>query len=149
MWNKDKSLALSAFCVRLFAAIGVVLCVGAPWWTKWLCAWRSEYLAGKSGLLLVSVYAGAVFAFGALYALHRLLGAIANGDIFVEGNVQNLRALSWLCIAEGLVCLASALYYLPFLLIAVMAAFLGLILRVVKNVFSEAVRIKTENDFTI
>ena len=30
-----------------------------------------------------------------------------------------------------------------------MAAFLGLILRVVKNVFSEAVRIKTENDFTI
>ena len=43
----------------------------------------------------------------------------------------------------------SALYYMPFLIVSAAAAFVGLILRVVKNVFAEAVRLKDENDYTI
>lgn len=64
-------------------------------------------------------------------------------------NVSILRLLSWCCIAAGLVCLFSALYYMPFLIVSAAAAFVGLILRVVKNVFAEAVRLKDENDYTI
>jgi hypothetical protein len=36
-----------------------------------------------------------------------------------------------------------------FLLLSIMAGFLGLILRVVKNVFEAAVELKAENDYTI
>ena len=38
---------------------------------------------------------------------------------------------------------------MPFLIVSAAAAFVGLILRVVKNVFAEAVRLKDENDYTI
>jgi len=41
------------------------------------------------------------------------------------------------------------LLLLPFLLLAAGSGFMGLILRVVKNVFAEAIFIKEENDFTI
>ncbi|MEG1699455.1 MAG: DUF2975 domain-containing protein [Oscillospiraceae bacterium] len=149
MWNNDKSLALSKFCVRLFAAIGVGLCVGMPWLASFICNIRGAYMEGKYALLLISVYSGAVFAFGALYGLYRLLDNIGKGAAFVQVNIKYLRSISWCCIGGGLICFASAFYYLPFLLISVMAVFVGLILRVVKNVFTDAVRIKDENDFTI
>ena len=44
---------------------------------------------------------------------------------------------------------ADAVFSLIFLLVAAAAAFVGLILRVVKNVFEQAVTLKDENDFTI
>ena len=74
---------------------------------------------------------------------------ISEGEVFIPENVSILRLLSWCCIAAGLVCLFSALYYMPFLIVSAAAAFVGLILRVVKNVFAEAVRLKDENDYTI
>ena len=40
-------------------------------------------------------------------------------------------------------------YYLPFLLVAVTAAFMMLIVRVVKNVFQQAIEMKSELDLTI
>ena len=85
----------------------------------------------------------------ALYGLWRLLRNISEGEVFIPENVSILRLLSWCCIAAGLVCLFSALYYMPFLIVSAAAAFVGLILRVVKNVFAEAVRLKDENDYTI
>ena len=130
-WNKDKSVKLSKFCVCLFMLILAGVCIGAPW------------------LFLVSTYTAAVPAAAALYGLWRLLRNISEGEVFIPENVSILRLLSWCCIAAGLVCLFSALYYMPFLIVSAAAAFVGLILRVVKNVFAEAVRLKDENDYTI
>jgi hypothetical protein len=39
--------------------------------------------------------------------------------------------------------------YVPFLFVAMSAAFMGLFLRIVKNVMQSAVIIKTENELTI
>ena len=54
-----------------------------------------------------------------------------------------------MCFAVAAVCLASSLYYQLFLLVAACAAFMGLLLRVIKNVFVRARELKEENDFTI
>ena len=54
--------------------------------------------------------------------------------------------------AYALVAFATALsgvQYLPFFCAAVAAAFMGLMLRVVKNVMENAVELKTENELTI
>ena len=55
-----------------------------------------------------------------------------------------------------LCCFAASLIFIYFgfiryfaLFIVVAAAFFGLILRVVKNVFEQAIEIREENDFTI
>lgn len=148
-WTKDKSLALSRFCVWLFSALLAGLCASAPWLFGWLVTWKGGPLAGRAWPLCVSLWAVAVPAGLALYSLHVLLSNIAQESVFVDENVCQLRRISWCCIGAGLIFLASAAYYMPFLLLSAAAAFVGLILRVVKNVFAEAVRLKAENDYTI
>lgn len=149
MWNKDKSLQLSKFCVYLFMVIFAGLCVGAPWLFDRLITLRAAQLAGTQPFFLASTYTAAVPAALALWCLRLLLRNIGEEAVFVPENVSYLRTLSWCCIAAGGICFVSSLYYTPFLLIAAAAAFLGLILRVVKNVFAKAVEIKMENDYTI
>lgn len=149
MWNKDKSIALSIFCVRLFVCIMIGVWISAPWLFSALIAWRGSYLVGALPYFLTTTYLASVPAVAAFWHLYGLLRDISSSVVFTAQNVARLRVLSWCCIAAGLICLASALYYLPFLLLAVAAAFIGLILRVVKNVFEQAVALKNENDFTI
>lgn len=149
MWNKDKSISLSIFCVRLFAVIMVAVWFTAPALFGALIRARGAYLTGTLPYFLASCYTASVPAAVALWQLHGLLADIALGQVFTEKNVSRLRVLSWCCIGAGLICLASALYYLPFGALAVAGAFMGLILRVVKNVIEQAVALKNENDFTI
>lgn len=82
-----------------------------------------------------------------LFSLDRLLANIRKKDVFINRNVKHLRVISWCSFAVSVILFISGVYYLLFLLIAVAAAFFGLILRVVKNVIEQAVAIKNENDF--
>lgn len=148
-WNRDKSVRLSKFCVGLFMVLLAGLCVFAPWIFRRLVALRGPYLTGALPYFLFSTYTAAVPAAAALVDLRRLLYNISAAAVFIDANVAILRRLSWYCIAAGVICLVSTLYYMPFLVLAAAAAFVGLILRVVKNVFAEAVRLKDENDYTI
>ena len=84
-----------------------------------------------------------------LWRLHLLLASIGRGDVFCAQNARSLRIISWCCIAAGLVYLAGGAWDAYLLILAAAAGFVGLILRVLKNVFEEAVRIKEENDYTI
>lgn len=153
MWNEDKSLRLSKVCVWVFLALVIAICAGTPWL---LHAIGNQPMMGGMRILdafwrLIGVeYAAAAVACAALYKLHKLLSNIGKERVFVDENVAVLRALSWHCIAAGLIFAAGALVCWPlFWLIAAVCAFAGLILRVMKNVFAEAVRLKDENDFTI
>ena len=49
----------------------------------------------------------------------------------------------------AVITLVSGVCYIPYLFIAVAAAFVGLMLRVVKNVMQNAVFINEENELTI
>lgn len=147
-WNQNKSMQLSKICIYLFMVILAAVCVLAPRLFGTLLELRGESMA-KLPLFLITVYTAAVPAAAALWDLRRLLGNISRGDVFLACNVALLRRLSWYCIAAGLIFFASGFFYLPFFLLSIAAAFVGLILRVVKNVFSEAVALKDENDYTI
>jgi hypothetical protein len=103
------------------------------------------------GYLIVGLYyACCVPAVAALLLLDRLLSNITKGKVFTEENVKALRAISWCCFAEAVILVIAALYFAPILFaVAIVTAFFGLILRVVKNVIDAAVALKAENDFTI
>lgn len=151
-WSNDKSLWLSKFCTRLFAMLLAVIVCGAPFF---LAANRSMklllgYTIGDVLWYLAAAAAGAAACAGvALYRLSRLLHAIGKGDVFSTENVAHLRALSWCCLVAGLFFLSSCWYAPTCTILAAAAAFVGLILRVVKNVFAQAVALKHENDLTI
>jgi hypothetical protein len=99
--------------------------------------------------LLALIYACAVPGLTALFSLDRLLANIKARNVFIEKNVKHLRVISWCSFIVSAILFVFGFYYLLFLLMAVAAAFFGLILRVVKNVIEQAVAIKNENDFTI
>ncbi|MDY3617441.1 DUF2975 domain-containing protein [Agathobaculum sp.] len=148
-WTKGKSLTLSRVCVVLFFLALVAVCCAAPGALRWRLATNGGRSIGKLPYYLTSLYCCAPFAAAVLWKLHRLLGNIGREAVFVPENVRCLRALSWLCIGAGIVLFISGFYDFLFFVLSACAAFMGLILRVVKNVIAEAVALKNENDFTI
>jgi hypothetical protein len=101
------------------------------------------------GYAMPIIYLCCAIALIALVSLDQLLFNIKNGIVFEARNVHILRRISWCCLIAALVLLVGSFFSLVFLLLSVMAGFMGLILRVVKNVFQAAVDLKAENDFTI
>jgi len=89
-------------------------------------------------------------AFGALWSLDRLLCAVRHEQVFTTGNVRYLRIISWCCFAAGAILLAASFFInINLIILAVLAAFFGIVIRVVKNLFAAAVALKDENDYTI
>ncbi len=98
---------------------------------------------------LIILYVLLIPAFAADVFLFMLLGNIRKNLIFTQKSVLYLRIISWCCIAAGAILFALGFYYFMVFLISFAAVFIGVILRVVKNVIEEATEIKSENDFTI
>lgn len=148
MWNKSKSILLSIFCTRLFMLLVVaVVCFASPiihWYFS-----RTPNMEEVYPTFQAIVYVCAVPAMLLLVLLDRLLRNIRRQVVFVKQNITLLRAISWSCIAVGLATCAAGFFYVSFFLVAIAAAFCGLIVRVVKNVFEQAMELKAENDYTI
>lgn len=149
-WSSKNSIWLSRLCVVLFGVSALAILASAPWLVEALVAFSRVPLENRVGsLLLVTLYAGGVPALYILWQLWRLLENIQGGRVFIPRNVGLLRRISWGCAAGAVICLASGLYYLPFLVIAACGAFMALIVRVVKNVFQQAVLLQEDADYTI
>lgn len=148
-WSRSNSIILSRVCIGLFAAAGIVCAVGAPFAISGIVSRRGMEIQIGSVYFMASFYSLLLPAFAALICLYTLLSNISKGEIFIAGNIKCLRWISWACyLAAGISCL-SVFYYRPFIILAAGAGFMGLILRVVKNVFAEAVYMKQEQDYTI
>ena len=82
--------------------------------------------------------------------LVKLLLLVKQHLVFTDKAVSCLRTISWCCFIEVPLCLLTTRVFFPaHLAAAFVAGFLGLVLRVVKNVIEEATALKAENDFTI
>ena len=92
-----------------------------------------------------------VMALWMLYNLYMFLARIEKGDVFTSDNVLALRRISWCCTWAAALCLpVGAVLGLPFIFaIGVAAAFMALIVRVIKNAFAQAVKMKDELDYTV
>lgn len=154
MWNKDKSLLLSRIAVGVFMIIAALWIVAAPTLTKLFLDFSRASMHGMTRqqtllCFLATQYLSLPVAGVLLWNLHRLLQRIGHGEVFVQNNARALRRISWCCILEAVICVVSCAYYIPFFFVAIAAGFVGLIVRVIKNVFAEAIALKDENDFTI
>lgn len=155
MWNRKHSVVLSiVVCFAFVAVLTAALFVG-PWFIKfWFTVYRGwsvdgEAMQNMSLLFSCCFYPCALFAYITLYSLLKLLFNIKKEEIFVERNVKYLRRISWCCFAVAFITFIGGIFYVPFLLVSAPAAFVGLMLRVVKNVMQNAVEISQENELTI
>jgi hypothetical protein len=148
-WDREKSIILSKICIWIFAVIGLVCVFLAPAYAPGLVIRRGMEAAEGRKCFLLSFYLLYVPVCLVLVELYRLLQNMARGKVFVSENVRLLRVISWACFLAALICLISVSYYIPFLILTAACAFMGLIIRVVKNVFSAAIELKEENDLTV
>lgn len=95
------------------------------------------------------IYFSAGPAFAAAGAIYKLLANIKKGNVFTVKNVSYIRFVSWCCFIETLIYLILGFTRFGAFIIAFGAAFIWMILRVVKNVLDEATEIKSENEYTI
>ena len=149
MWSGKKSISLSKFCVLAFAVLLIGTVISAPWLVRWLLDFSRADLAGKEIFFLSTIYSGSIPATVLLFSLYRLLSHIELENVFIMANVEYLRRISWSSFAGAIICFASTPYYLPWIFVAVAAAIMGLIVRVVKNVIAQAVELKNESELTI
>jgi len=149
MWNDSKSLTLSKICVILFMALLLACIILAPRMVARLMQMSAMAYNAGSGLFLKTIYIGAIPAAALLVFLFMLLHRIGEGQVFIRENTAYMRFISWCCFAGAAICIASAFYYIPWAAIGVSGAFMGLIVRVVKNVVAKAVSLQDDADLTV
>lgn len=153
MWNKTKSLLLSRLMTVSMTGVIIILCFFVPAICRWYTDFSDTFsLLGKGTFypaMLVCSYLCFGMALWALYSLYILLNNINKDEVFIEKNTKCLRAISWACIFAGLIFTIFGLWCLIAILPAVFCFMIGIVIRVLKNVFEKAVEIKSENDFTI
>ena len=147
--SKNASVSLSLVCCGIgflgLAALAVVFTILLVRGDEFLFGpgTARTWMALRYFLLLIPV--GVADGF-----LVKLLLLVKNHQVFTDRAVSSLRTISWCCFMEAALCLLTVRVFFPaHLAAAFVAGFLGLVLRVVKNVIEEAVALKAENDFTI
>jgi len=150
VWSRDRSVMLSVVATRLIFALAIALAIGLPYlMDSGFFSNRALIESAALRWLMPIYYSFLVPALTALFSLDRLLFAIRHEHVFTTGNVRYLRIITWCCFAAGIILLISSLTSIVFFVLAILAAFFGVILRVVKNLFAAAVALQDESDFTI
>lgn len=136
MWNHSKSLLLTTVWVRLALLLWIGIALVLPF-------------LKLSSAVLVLFYLIFLPVLLALYGLERLLRNIQQGQVFIRANIAQLRLVSWACFFAAVFLLVGGCLWPVLVLAAGGIGFLGLFVRVIKNMLTEAVLLKEENDFTI
>ena len=146
-WTSANSLRLS----RILTIAVLVLAVGILFLIPVITQWYDD-VSGREPImpmLTVCLYISDIFAVLALWELNTLLANISKQELFTERNTKCVRVISWCCFGLAAVFAVLSFWRLLALLVAVIAAFVGLILRVVKNMLATATELREENDYTI
>lgn len=148
MKKENRSIKLTSILIKT----AIVLCVGALFAMPYAAEIYQQVSFMSDDVtvpLLITFYSCAAVGFVILFVLDRLVENIRKGEVFEEKNIRLLRILSYCCFVIALITLIFAQLRIIVFVITFAAAFIGLILRVIKNCFEEAVRLREENDYTI
>ena len=146
--SNSLSAKFSLWCSRALAAVIGVLCFTIYLVVRWYAAFRGlPWQVGAA--IMAGFYACVPAVLYALRCIDRLLCNILENRVFITDNVRFIRRIRWCCALVSLVCLVTGFLYQPLLFLAVIMAFLALMVSVVKNVIAAAVELREENDLTI
>ena len=151
-WTNKCSIMLSrVLTVVLTAAIASGL-VFIPRITDWYCGITvgHGFIDGDFRLpMTVILYVTTVLGLAAAVSLYILLDGISKEQVFTAKNTRCLRVISRACLLAAAAFAVLGLWRFIFLAFAFLGAFLGIVMRVLKNVFAAAVELKEENDYTV
>lgn len=146
--SSGKSVILSIILSVLFMVILVAGLVLAPSIVYSLDGVKNIPDSGIPFVIAMSYLALCVMI-AADAMLIILLARVRRRLVFTSFSISLVRGVSWCAIALGVVFALLGKFFLLSYFAAFACVFLGICVRVVKNVIEEATEIKSENDFTI
>lgn len=152
---KKYSIMISLVLAVIFFAICIAGAVVMPTLCEMLIDTKDHIgnreeitSAGRTYVLFLAYLLLAVVMFADVM-LFILLLRVRKGLVFTSQSTELVRGIAWSCFLLGVVFLGLGVYFTLAFIPAFAAAFLGICLRVVKNVLEEATEIKSENDLTV
>lgn len=124
--------------IALIAWCALLVIVPLLFWVQWIT---------MDALLLFGVMFVPLFL--VFRELYKLLHNIQQGIVFSVQNIASLRLVSWACFFAAVFLLIAAIRWPILLIVSGVIGFLGLFVRVIKNMLAEAIILKEENAFTI
>ncbi len=152
--SKFSILLSAALCVLLFAGC-ILAAVALPYYIEMLAYERNGFFIngliteGQRLSVMIFAYVGLAAIVLADLMLFFLLMRVRAEKVFTDKSIGLLRGVSWACYLLAAAFIGIGFTYSFSFAAAFLAVFLGLCLRVVKNVLEEACRIKDENDLTV
>ncbi|MCL2652748.1 MAG: DUF2975 domain-containing protein [Propionibacteriaceae bacterium] len=151
-WDVTKSATLSI----VVTWVGLVLAaLSIPFLVPILKRARIPGTAFDDSFVVRAVgplYACLAFGIAALIILLLTLLDIRRGEVFTAANVRRLRLISYCGFGIMLACAVGAVVTVPrliFVFLVLVAGFLSLLMRTIKNVIDTARMLKEEADYTI
>lgn len=147
--NDAGSILLSRILVWVFGALILVLDWAVWPVSRWLMLFIVDMQYCDTVLLIICLYVCNVPGFMLLWCMDKLLRNLRQGKVFDGDNVGLLKNISICCFVVSIISLSlcSRIYFLG--IVALMTAFMGLIVRIIKNVFSSAIAMRSELDLTV
>lgn len=153
--NRNLSVYISIVLTALMLAAVVALAFYLPAFID-----RILNLPGNGGAIpdltpfqrtfvYVAFYAELAFMLLGLGLLFALLILVQRKRVFTDPAVELIRYISWCLIFMGAVMTSLTFFRTNALIVGIALFFVGLTIRVVKNVIESAVFIKKENDLTV
>ena len=146
MYTSMTSAKLTRVLTILFCVLLLALMLLFPRLLSFYFAYLDVALRHK---VMLAFYLCCPAAWAALVSILLLMTNIIHDRVFTSKTVFFMRLLSWCCAWVAAVCLGFGFFWAPLLVFALGAAFMTLILRVLKSVLARAVAIKEENELTI
>lgn len=147
--KKDSGILFSRVLVWVFGLLILILD-----WAVWpISRWVTRFIVDMqfrdTVLLIICLYVCNVPGFMLLWCMDKLLRNLRQGKVFDSDNVGLLKNISICCFVISIISLSlcTRIYFLG--IVALMTAFMGLIVRIVKNVFSAAIAMRSELDLTV
>ena len=147
MQHYKKSLMITLVIDRICIAVWIACLFLVPQLARWY-----DMYSNKESIftqLVVLMYLAMIPAAIILIRLNTLLSNIRSGQIFEHDNVNCLRVISYSCFIIAVIAAVMIYWRILAFVVVVAFGFVGLLLRVLKNVFEQAVLLREENDLTV
>ena len=147
--KKDSGILFSRVLVWVLGLLILILDWAVWPISRWLMLFIVDMQYCDTVLLIICLYVCNVPGFVLLWCMDKLLRNLRQGKVFEDDNVRLLKNISICCFVVSVISLSlcSRIYSLG--IVALMTAFMGLIVRIVKNVFSSAIAMRSELDLTV
>ncbi|MBO5779428.1 MAG: DUF2975 domain-containing protein [Clostridia bacterium] len=148
-----KNYCLTTICWGFTLSLIPVLAVLAlvfPTLTTWyFTTYGESHVAETIQRLMIAFYICLPIGFVALGLLAKILHNLRKELVFIRQNAVCFRWLSFCALYVGFACTATGIVYLPLLIIALAAFFIGLLLQVLVRLLLTACQIADENSLTV